>query len=598
MIVLLGLSACFLLWKLGSPALYDLDEGGYAEIAREMLVLHDWITPHLNFVRLLDKPPMLYWLTALSFQLFGVSEFAARLPVVLSTLGCIMLCYLLGSRLFGGLAGLLAALIFATCTGTMVFNAARQLQPDMPLTFFLTAALAAFLLGRFAQEKPQRYYLTGYAALALAVMTKGLLGLLFPCLALVGYLCLTREWGLVKQLQLCRGTALFCLLTLPWHVVAELQSPGFLKFYLLDVHLLRFFDAGSLALNMTALPLLAFWGITGLFLYPWVVFLPLAFLQALPGRRQEREEADQAVLWLWVGSVLLFFSVSSFRLYIYGLPAVPALAILGGRFWAKVFLASAQVPLSALRPEQDRPYRRAILAATTLLVLVAGGLFLAFLMPAPWQPGVGRGFYGMVDTNVRGYEHGVVSDAKVPSLPSWEDLSGLGILGGTILTIGSLLAFLAAAFNRLPWAFVFLILTMLPMRYCSQVGMELFAPSISTKALATTLVATLQPGETIVKDGRYEDIGAVSFYTAQKIYLVHGRSQDLAFGSRYPDAAGTFLEEAEFLQLWHSEKRVYLLTDYPSTHRPHREAFYGKLQLYHLAQSGSMHLFTNHRREG
>src|SRR5215467_2728636 len=297
-IALICTSFCFLFWKLDSPALYDLDEGGYAEIAREMLVLKDWIIPHLNFVRLLDKPPMLYWLTALSFRLFGVSEFAARLPVALSTLGCIMLCYLLGRRFFGGLAGFLAALIFATYTGTLVFNAARQLQPDMLLTFFLTAAFTALLLGYFEHEKQQRYYLMGYAAIALAVMTKGLLGLVFPLLTLVGYLCLTREFSMVKQLQLCRGTALFCFLTLPWHLAAELQSPGFLKFYLLDVHILRFFDEGSLASNMTSLPLLAFWGITVLLLYPWVVFLPLAFLQELPYRLQKLEEADKAVLWL------------------------------------------------------------------------------------------------------------------------------------------------------------------------------------------------------------------------------------------------------------------------------------------------------------
>src|SRR5262249_36912600 len=163
--------------------------------------------------------------------------------------------------------------------------------------------------------KQPRYYPMGYAALALAVMTKGLLGLVFPFLALVGYLCLTREFGMVKQLQLSRGAALFFFLTIPWHLAAELKSPGFLKFYLLDVHILRFFDAGSLASNMTSLPLLAFWGITGLLLYPWVVFLPLACLRDLPCRLQALEEADKAMLWLWlwVGSVLLFFSLSLFR---------------------------------------------------------------------------------------------------------------------------------------------------------------------------------------------------------------------------------------------------------------------------------------------
>ena len=123
----------------------------------------------------------------------------------------------------------------------------------------------------------------------------------------------------------------------------------------------------------------------------------MVFLRDLPCRLQELEETDKAVLWLWlwVGSVLIFFSLSSFRLYIYGLPAVPALAILGGRFWAKVFIACSKVHLSALSPEQDRKYRRELLAATTLIVLVAGGILLAFLTPATWQQWMGRGFYGM-----------------------------------------------------------------------------------------------------------------------------------------------------------------------------------------------------------
>lgn len=612
MAVLLLTGCYFFFWKLGSPALYDLDEGGYAEIAREMLVLQNWIIPRLNFVRLLDKPPLLYWLTAISYHLFGVSEFAARLPVAVSAFGCMMLCYLIGKRLFGSLAGFLSALIFATSAGTFVFDFGRQLLPDMVFIFFLTATLGALLSGYFEPAKRRRYYLLGYTAMALAVMTKGLIGLVFPFLAVVGYLWMTREFGLIKQLQLLQGIALFFLLILPWPLVVELKSAGFLRFYLLDVHILRFFHQGMIAGNGASLPLLAFWGVTAVWFYPWSAFLPLAFRGDFPFRFQSSENTDKAALWLWlwVGAVLIFFPLSSFRLDLYSLPALPALAILGGRFWSKVLTpACSKAPLSssafrggeafrqvsvlAPGPAEGTKYRRGMLAAAALIVLVGGFMLLVPQFPDAWRQQLSRELYGMVDTDFRGYYQGLTSDAKVVAMPSWKELSSVWMLGGSILLAGSLLAFLAATLNRLSWAFALMILTMFPIRYCTQIGLEIFEPYKSSKSLAATIASTFRPGEKIAKDSRHEEIATVTFYTGQKVYLVHGKRDDLVFGSRYSEAAGTFLEESAFFQLWNSGTRVYLLTDYPVNRSPKREAFYAKLQRYTLGRSGNMFLFSN-----
>jgi len=576
----------FFFWHLGSPALYDLDEGGYAEIAREILVLNDWLIPHLNFIRLLDKPPLLYWLTAISFKSLGISEYTARLPVALSTLACLILCFLLGRNIFNSLAGLLAGLIFATSAATFIFGFGRQLLPDMVFTSFLTAAFSVLIIGSL---KPSRkgFLLLGYLAMGLAVMTKGLIGLVFPLLATGGYLVLTREYRLLRHLDLLRGCLVFLLLNLPWLLLVELKSKGFLRFYLLDVHILRFFHRGMIASYGASLPLPAFWAVTALWFYPWVVFLPLAFWRHPPSPKGLRDLEDKANLWLWLwaGSVIVFFSLSSFRLDIYGLPALPALSLILGRYWSGV-----------LSGEDGK--RRGLMISLTILVSSAALMLAVPYLPPHWRQYLSREVYGMVDTDFRGYYQGLTHDAKVVSLPSWSELSSIWVSGSSILLIGSLMALMAMTRNRPGWSFLSLILTMLPICYYTQRGLIIFEPYKSSKPLADMLLGQLQPGEKIVKDGRYEEIATVTFYTGQRVYLVHGRRDDLLFGSRYPEGREAFLTEEQFLRLWDSPSRVYLLTDYPVNKQPTRDPFYAKLRLIELGHSGNMYLFTNKANEG
>ncbi len=642
----------FCLWRLGSTALFDLDEGGYAEIAREMLILDDWIIPRLNYVRLLDKPPLLYWLTAASFKIFGISEFSARLPVALSIVGIMALCALVGRRCFGSLAGMLAAVIFGTSAGVVVFETGRQLQPDMVFTLFLTAALSALLLGLWEPHGRQRYFLLAHGAMALAVMTKGLIGLVFPAVALLGFAVLTRELGILRQILAWRGVMVFLLIALPWHLAAEWRSPGFLRFYLLDVHFLRFFNEGSIASSMTSLSLGGLWAGTALIFYPWTFFMPLVLWDGLARfRRASRSHLETGEgrvllwLWLWVVVVLGFFSICSFRLFYYGLPALPALALLSGRTWAGVIQGDsfrensleAAVPRHGEGSRDDPPGVEAPLtpldgddlregiarvgghppparleagpqsgarpmthgrfwltAAVAPLFLAAAAILVAALVPELWRDTLARELYGMVDPNLMGYDDGVVTASKVVSLPSWEELSTLALWCGSTLTAVTLLALAAAFMRKHSWAFVFVALSMVILRYFSQVGTEVFEPYVSTRSLGEAVAATFQPGDRIVMDGLYEDVASVTFYSGRKISMVHGAKKDLAFGARYPEAAGTFLEEDEFFGLWNSDTRVYLLTDYPSNDRPGRDAFYSGLRRHYVAHSGSMKLFTNH----
>jgi hypothetical protein len=372
------------------------------------------------------------------------------------------------------------------------------------------------------------------------------------------------------------------------------------------------------------------WAGTALIFYPWTFFLPLVAWETFPRRLRSGTEPEKAGLWLWlwVGVLLLFFSAGSFRLFYYGLPALPALAVLSGRYWARVIgsrwerglperhgwaqespaafagldgvacASSGKQPKTAFSgtdgvQEIGGGVRWGVFAATTPIFLIAAGILTAALVPGLWQESLGRELYGMVDTTLMGYDDGAATASKIVSLPSWEDLSSLALSCGWTLLAMALLALLAAGLRRYSWTFVCILLTMVALRYFSQVGTKVFEPFVSTKSLGTTLSSSFEPGERIVMDGLYEDVACVTFYSGQKISMVHGVRKDLAFGSSFPDAAGTFLEEEEFFRLWNSETRVYLLTDYPSNDRRNRDVFYSKLRLHYLAHSGSMKLFSN-----
>jgi 4-amino-4-deoxy-L-arabinose transferase-like glycosyltransferase len=374
---LLFFLAVSFLWlgTLGLRPLYKADESRYAEIPREMVASGDWLTPRLNGFKYFEKPPLQYWATAAAFSIFGEQDWAARLWTALAALGGIALAFLSGKRLFSREAGALAAFVLAGCPLYVILAQVNTL--DMALSFFLCAAIFAFALGR--------YHLF-WAACALAVLSKGLIGIVLP-LGTVGlYVLFKRDFSILAKMKILSGGALFLLICAPWFVAVSAANPEFAHFFFIQEHLQRFTTRmhGRYQPAWYFLPVLAF-GIA-----PWLL-LAFSPFKALVSRERAGGAFDPALfLALWVAVVFVFFSASSSKLPSYILPMFPALAVLIGQRIATqrprrllalqaalAALAGIAMALLAFRVENFMPKASADLAKAYVPYLVIAGTFLA-----------------------------------------------------------------------------------------------------------------------------------------------------------------------------------------------------------------------------
>ena len=346
--------------QLGAAALFEPDEGRNADKAREILVLNDWVTPHENFHPVLDKPIFFYWLIAIAYKCFGVSEWAARLPSALAALGSIALVYRFAQVYRGRWTALWSALILLTSVEFFVFS--RIVIFDMTLTFFLTLALCAFYEAIHADETKRRrlWCLAMYVALGAATLIKGLIGIVIPGIVIFFYLLLSKQWAVVKRINLISGALLFFAIVLPWYIEAERRNPGYLHYYLWREHFGRFitneFDRGE--------PWYYFIGVGFVGFLPWTLLLPLAAKVVWKSAWTEQFDDKTLYLSLWIGLPFLFFSVSKSKLPHYILPIFPALAML---------TATALVRLY-----QDTPAKlQFVLARTWWMLFLLSFFFLA-----------------------------------------------------------------------------------------------------------------------------------------------------------------------------------------------------------------------------
>src|SRR6185369_5533685 len=256
---------------LGRTPLIEPDEARYAEIAREMLERGDFITPHLNYVKYFEKPPLHYWLTALSFSVFGQNEFAARFPGALSGLLGVLWLYHLGRKVLGAREGLLAALALGTCVGYQAL--ARIAIIDPILTTCLSISLGSFLIAsREGEPRSRTYYHLFFLFSALAVLSKGLIGIVFPAGIAGLYLLLSRRFGVLRRLPLWTGSPLFLAVAAPWFVAVGVKNPEFFRFFFIHEHLERF----TTTVHHRYEPFWWYLPVFLLLLLPWSFFLPAA----------------------------------------------------------------------------------------------------------------------------------------------------------------------------------------------------------------------------------------------------------------------------------------------------------------------------------
>ncbi len=325
LLFLTGLGGLAFFLGLGWPGLMDPDEGRYAEIAREMLILGDWLMPHLNFVPYLEKPPLVYWLTAAGFRLFGTGEWVARLPAAGSALAGVYLAYGLGRAWWGRREGLWGASVLATSGGFTVLG--RLLTLDMTLTLFLNLAVALGYLAYAADRRRLLWW--AYTTLALAALTKGPMAPVLAGLIWGGFTLLDRRRSLAFWLH-PGGLLLFGGLTAPWFLLVSLQYPEFPRFFWGEHHLARF-TAGAIHPE----PFYYYLPVLAAFLFPWTWLLPWSLARVKPWA-----EPEGRFLLLWAGMVLVFFTLSRGKLAPYILPALLPLALILGRALAAGWPAS------------------------------------------------------------------------------------------------------------------------------------------------------------------------------------------------------------------------------------------------------------------
>jgi 4-amino-4-deoxy-L-arabinose transferase-like glycosyltransferase len=332
-LILLLWAAITSLW-FGSLAFRDLagtDEGRYAEIAREMAQSGDFVTPRLNDLKYFEKPALQYWMTALAFKAFGESEFVARLwPGLCGFLSVLMVWYT-ARRLWGREAGLFAGI--TTVSMVWMLGVSHVITVDMSVSFFLTVSLCGFLIAQdesTAATARRSWMLLVWAAMAGAMLSKGLIGAVIPGAVLVFYSLVYRDWKTWPRMEPVWGPLLFLALSAPWFIVVSMRNPEFAHFFFIHEHFERFTTTEHHRVGAWYyfVPIL----VGGLL--PWTTLLPALTRYAA---RREPDTAFQpnGVLLVWCAFIFLFFSLSGSKLPGYILPMFPALGLLLGRYLAQ-----------------------------------------------------------------------------------------------------------------------------------------------------------------------------------------------------------------------------------------------------------------------
>jgi 4-amino-4-deoxy-L-arabinose transferase-like glycosyltransferase len=621
-----------------SPGLLDDVDSVYIQIAREMLQRHDFVTPTIDGIRFFDKPPLMYWLAAGSMHLFGIHDWAARLPLALGVLALLLSVYTLGIRLFSAISpidhedrgGLYAALALATSLGPYLYT--RFYIPDIMIALWMTLSIHLFLiaLDRLDEARSPLLPSLGFAVvMALDVLTKGLIGIVFPLAFVLLYLAFTRRLPLLLKLRIPASTALFLLLAAPWHILAALRNPaiampaglglparaGWAWFYLYNEHVARFLGK-RIPHDYGQVPIPLFWLLLLLWLMPWVAFLPGALLDAfrelrsgsdaalrfdsdadfspttIPNTLDHRREAALACL-LWAGIILGFFTLSSRQEY-YHLPALPALALLVGGL-----LAAADAKLSHRSAHSSLPLR-----IDPQLHALRASIF--FLVPLGTLVFLLCGYLGLTAPTPR---TGVTLNALLSTNPDLYNLSlghvfdltteAMGFFRGPLITValgflalGPISHLLRRRARTLP-ANLVIAAAMIAALMAAHDGLTRFYPILGSKDLALQIESARKPGDLILIDGELTAGSTLLFYTGQSaapIQLVNGHVNGPWFGSFWPDAPHIFPDDDALRQLWAGPHRVFLLTYHPTQRTADLSRF---APVHTFADSGGKTILTN-----
>jgi 4-amino-4-deoxy-L-arabinose transferase-like glycosyltransferase len=576
------------------PPLLDDADSVHAEAAREIIETGDWLTLHANKIRYLEKAPLMYWTIALSYKIFGVSEFSSRLPIALATLGLMLATMLLGNFAFGDKAGFYSALCVGTCVGIYLFT--RILWPDVLLTLLITMALYCFL--RAIEDPTSSRYAYGiYFFGALGVLTKGLIGAAFPAIIILVFLLVTGEIRKLVKLKIFSGTLLFLVVAAPWHIAAGLANPGslmiatpnpsqgrgFFWFYFMNEHLLRYIGKRYPA-DYDTVPLPLFICLHLVWLFPWSFFLPLT-IREIPRRVRNlnRDNRITLLLAMWAVLVILFFCFSTTQEY-YTMPAYPAFALLIGAGLAKAEARWQEAKGKALVNGMQ-------FALAVLGLLIFTGAAIAFWSTR--HTSVDGDISSTLTRNPEAYalSLGHVLDLTPASLAELQ----VPVIGtGLTFLVGTVAALLLRRRGKHFASNLTLGIMMASFFFFAHMSLGAFGPYLSSRSLAEVINREYEPGDAIVINGEYEGGASINFYTRKMVYILNGRSANLEYGSYFEDAPRIFLDNDEMAKMWRRPNRVFLFTD--ASKLAELSGVVGEPS-YTLAESGGKLILTNQQSE-
>jgi hypothetical protein len=500
--------------------------------------------------------------------------------------GLLLATYTLGQFAYGELGGLYAAVVLATSIGPYIFT--RFLIPDVLVGLWLTIGYL-FFLRSLEEDPPSRLTCWGFAlTCALNVLTKGLIGLVFPAGAIGLYLLLTGNLRHLLRLRLFTSSLVFFAIAAPWHILAAIRNPtqgstkGFLWFYFINEHLNRFLNK-RVPPGYDTVPLLIFWGLLVAWLLPWSVFLPQA-MRDVPlrwrelGSRLDRRQRSNLLFFLWALVIVGFFSFSTRQEY-YTIPGLPGLALLVGGW-----LARESDPAAS---EADR--RAGRISSTVLFV---GGVlgFIAgmYLLSVSHLPRPNADLADLLKKNPEDYNFslGHVLDLTPSALGAFR-----GPLLGTSLglLLGTGLNWILRRRGHPIQGNAVLAVMMVGLLACVHSSFSTFSPILSSYKLAVAVRRHFRPGDVVVIDGEYHEASTVNFYTGVQVHVLHEPSGNLWYGAKFPDAPHVFETPESLSPLWNGPETVFLWTDQEDP-----KELEG-LPSFLLARSGGKSIITNHK---
>ena len=618
-LILIGLWFVFYAsFTLVAPALLDDADSVHAEVSREMLLRHDWTTLYANGIRYLEKAPLLYWSMAASMKLFGVHTFAARLPLALTVLALALAMDSFARRAFRSTdAGIYASVILLSSFGIFVFT--RITIPDAMVCLWLTLAIFCYWLTE-SQTEPNPLLCYSFAiCCALNVLTKGLIGIVFPIGTVLSHLFLTRgahkAFRRLRQLHPITSFLIFLAIAAPWHILIGLANPtqghpaslnfthhhwivaeptqdnvhGWFWFYFVNEHLLRYLNL-RVPRDYDTVPLALFWGLVLVWLMPWSAFLYNALGQ-IPWRaaifhfRQPTQtetlpptQSTLLLLGLWAAIPMLFFSLSTRQEY-YVLPSLPALILLIAA-WLTREVVEARTKSGSLVVAGQR-ISVIILILGVIAALGAGFFILYTQLPSP-----NIDLSTLLKRNPEDYalSFGHFLDLNVQAMGAFR----------TPLLITAIAFFTGAVANwqlrrihRPHVANVCLAATTFAFLVATHLGLQIFSPILTSKELANAIAIELEPNDLIVIHGEYESASTLGFYLRRNdLHILEGRSSNLWYGSFFPDAPPIFEDIGSLRIKWSGPQRIFLWTE-----PEHVPILPGKVYL--IAQNGGKEILSN-----